>query len=99
MNGFAQLQSEHQLSFFHTTPSGRIINRLTKDTADVDRNLMDFTAMFLRGFLQLFSTVALIGVVTPFALPAIVPILLAFYFMYSYFQVINDTFMYRTFAT
>lgn len=27
------------MSFYHTTPSGRIINRLTKDTADIDRNL------------------------------------------------------------
>lgn len=27
------------MSFYHTTPAGRIINRLTKDTADIDRNL------------------------------------------------------------
>jgi len=27
------------MSFYHTTPTGRIINRLTKDTADIDRNL------------------------------------------------------------
>ena len=31
-------------------------------------------------------TVALIGTVTPFALPALLPILLLFYFLYSYFQ-------------
>ena len=74
------------MAFFHTTPLGRIINRLTKDTVDVDKNLADFAAFFLRSLLQLLSTVALIGIVTPFALPALLPILLFFYFLYAYFQ-------------
>ena len=74
------------MAFFHTTPLGRIINRLTKDTVDVDKNLADFAAFFLRSLLQLLSTVALIGFETPFALPALVPILLFFYFLYAYFQ-------------
>lgn len=75
------------MAFFHTTPLGRIINRLTKDTVDADKNLADFAAFFLRSLLQLASTIVLIGVVTPFALPALVPILLVFYFLYQYFQV------------
>ena len=75
------------LSFFHVTPTGRIINRLTKDTSDVDKNLADFAAFFLRSCLQLTSTIILVGVTTPFALPALVPILLLFYFLYQYFQV------------
>ena len=75
------------LSFFHVTPTGRIINRLTKDTSDVDKNLADFAAFFLRSCLQLFSTIILVGVTTPFALPFLVPILLLFYFLYQYFQV------------
>ncbi|KAK9802963.1 hypothetical protein WJX72_012534 [[Myrmecia] bisecta] len=74
------------MSFFHTTPLGRVINRLTKDTSDVDKNLADFAAFFLRSMLQLLSTVVLIGAVTPFALPALVPILLLFYWLYQYFQ-------------
>lgn len=75
------------MAFFHTTPLGRIINRLTKDTVDADKNLADFGAFFLRSLLQLASTIVLIGVVTPFALPALLPILLLFYFLYQYFQV------------
>ena len=75
------------LSFFHVTPTGRIINRLTKDTSDVDKNLADFAAFFLRSCLQLTSTIILVGVTTPFALPFLVPILLLFYFLYQYFQV------------
>lgn len=75
------------MSFFHTTPEGRIINRLTKDTADVDKNLADFSAFFIRSCMQLASTIIIIGTVVPFALPALGPILLFFYFMYQYFQV------------
>ena len=75
------------MSFFHTTPLGRIINRLTKDTVDADKNLADFAAFFLRSMLQLVSTVVLIGIVTPLALPALLPIMLLFYFLYAYFQV------------
>ena len=74
------------MSFFHTTPLGRIINRLTKDTVDADKNLADFAAFFLRSMLQLISTIVLIGIVVPLALPALLPIMLFFYLLYSYFQ-------------
>ena len=77
------------MAYFHTTPMGRIINRLTKDTADVDKNLADFSAFYIRSFLQLLSTIVVIGATVPFALPAIVPILLLFYFLYQYFQVLR----------
>ena len=75
------------MAFFHTTPLGRIINRLTKDTVDADKNLADFAAFFLRSMLQLISTIVLIGIVVPLALPALLPIMLFFYLLYSYFQV------------
>lgn len=75
------------MSFFHTTPMGRIINRLTKDTSDVDKNLADFASFFLRSGLQLLTTVVLIGIYVPFALVALIPILLCFYLLYAYFQV------------
>lgn len=74
------------MSFFHTTPQGRLINRLTKDTSDIDKNLADFATFFIRSGLQLVSTVILIGTITPFALSALVPILLCFYLLYAYFQ-------------
>ncbi len=51
------------------------------------RNLADFASFFLRSGLQLCSTLVLIGIYVPFALAALVPILLCFYLLYSYFQV------------
>lgn len=74
------------LSFFHTHPSGRIINRLTKDTNDIDRNLATFASSWFNGILQLLSTAAVVGAVTPFVLPCLVPVLLAFGLLYLYFQ-------------
>eukprot|EP00898_Chlorokybus_atmophyticus_P000774 jgi/Chlat1/1698/Chrsp127S01927 len=74
------------MAFFHANPVGRIINRFTKDTADVDKNLANFTSMFLRGVSQLVSTYALIAWVTPFITPVFIPVLFGFYFLYLYFQ-------------
>ncbi|MEW5311484.1 MAG: hypothetical protein WDW38_003194 [Sanguina aurantia] len=74
------------MAFFHVTPLGRLVNRLSKDTTDVDRSLAGNLSMALRGILQLVSTVVLIGVIVPFALPVIVVILLFFYWLYLYFQ-------------
>ncbi len=74
------------MSTFHTTPLGRIINRLTKDTSDIDRNLAGNVQFAFRSFLQLVSTVVMVGVVAPFALPGLVVVLALFYWLYLYFQ-------------
>ena len=74
------------LAFFHTNPSGRVINRLTKDTADIDRNLATYSTFWFQSMLQLFSTAVVVGAVTPFVLPALVPVLLLFGLLYLYFQ-------------
>ncbi|GAX80188.1 hypothetical protein CEUSTIGMA_g7626.t1 [Chlamydomonas eustigma] len=74
------------MSFFHTTPIGRIVNRLTKDTADIDRQLGSNVGMALRSFLQLATSLLLMGWVAPLALPPLVVMMLAFYLLYTYFQ-------------
>jgi ATP-binding cassette, subfamily C (CFTR/MRP), member 1 len=74
------------MSFFHTNPSGRVTNRLTKDTSDIDRNLAFYATMWFQAVLQLISTAVVVGAVTPFVLPILVPLLLLFGMLYLYFQ-------------
>ena len=75
------------MSFFHGNPIGRIINRFSKDTADIDRNVAVYMNMFLSFLFQLLSTFALIGIVNTSSLWAILPLLIAFYAAYLYYQV------------
>eukprot|EP00892_Ulva_mutabilis_P008206 jgi/Ulvmu1/5758/UM025_0012.1 len=74
------------MSFFHANPSGRVTNRFTKDTSDIDRNLAFYAAMWFQSMLQLLSTAVVIGAITPFVLPVLVPLLLLFGMLYLYFQ-------------
>mmetsp|Transcript_7887 Transcript_7887/g.22525 ORF Transcript_7887/g.22525 Transcript_7887/m.22525 type:complete len:1670 (-) Transcript_7887:66-5075(-) len=74
------------LSFFHTNPLGRIINRLTKDVSEMDKNIADSTSMFTRSLLTLISTCILMGSVSPMLLPFLAVVMVIFYFIYLYFQ-------------
>eukprot|EP00897_Mesotaenium_endlicherianum_P001271 jgi/Mesen1/1171/ME000124S00204 len=74
------------MAFFHANPQGRLINRFTRDTSDIDKNLAQFCSIFLSGCFSLVSTFAIIGLLDTVALWAIVPLVLVFYFVYLYFQ-------------
>lgn len=74
------------MSFFHSNPVGRIINRFAKDTGDIDRNVAMYTNMFLTSWFSLISTFFLIGYVNMVSLWTVLPLLLAFYSSYLYFQ-------------
>uniref|UniRef100_A0A2N9IKB1 ABC-type xenobiotic transporter n=1 Tax=Fagus sylvatica TaxID=28930 RepID=A0A2N9IKB1_FAGSY len=50
--------------FFHTNPTGRIINRFAKDLGDIDRYVANFMNTFLGQVWQLLSTFVLIGTST-----------------------------------
>ena len=65
----------------------RIVNRLTKDTSDIDRQLPGNLGMGIRCFLQLISALILMGSVAPLAMPPLVVIMLGFYVLFQYFQV------------
>ncbi|KAK3020240.1 hypothetical protein RJ639_045476, partial [Escallonia herrerae] len=72
--------------FFHTNPTGRIINRFAKDLGDIDRNVANFVNMFLSQVWQLLSTFVLIGLVSTISLWAMMPLLILFYAAYLYYQ-------------
>ncbi|KAL6198463.1 hypothetical protein ACLB2K_028252 [Fragaria x ananassa] len=72
--------------FFHTNPTGRIINRFAKDLGDIDRTVANFMNMFLGQVWQLISTFVLIGIVSTLSLWAIMPLLILFYAAYLFYQ-------------
>ena len=73
--------------FFHTNPTGRIINRFAKDLGDIDRNVANLMNMFLNQMWQLLSTFVLIAIVSTISLWAIMPLMILFYVAYLYYQV------------
>uniref|UniRef100_A0A803QEB7 ABC-type xenobiotic transporter n=1 Tax=Cannabis sativa TaxID=3483 RepID=A0A803QEB7_CANSA len=74
------------LVFFHTNPTGRIINRFSKDLGDVDRNVANLMNGFLGQVWQLLSTFVLIGIVSTISLWAIMPLMILFYMAYLHYQ-------------
>ncbi|KAF3450334.1 hypothetical protein FNV43_RR06414 [Rhamnella rubrinervis] len=72
--------------FFHTNPTGRIVNRFSKDLGDIDRSVASSANMFLGQLFQLLSTFLLIGIVSTMSLWAIMPLLILFYAAYLYYQ-------------
>ncbi|XP_062162854.1 ABC transporter C family member 12-like isoform X2 [Alnus glutinosa] len=72
--------------FFHTNPTGRIINRFAKDLGDIDRNVANSMNMFMGQVWQLLSTFVLIGTVSTISLWSIMPLLIFFYAAYLYYQ-------------
>lgn len=75
--------------FFQTNPTGRIINRFSKDLGDVDRNVANLVNAFLSQMWQLLSTFVLIGLVSTISLWGIMPLLILFHAAYLYYQVLQ----------
>jgi ABC-type multidrug transport system fused ATPase/permease subunit len=85
-NGMLEAMLRAPMSFFHSNPIGRIINRFAKDTGDIDQGVAVSAGMVLTSIFQLISTFLLIGFVNTISLWAILPLLVAFYYAYVYFQ-------------
>lgn len=71
------------MSFFEQTPVGRIINRFSKDIEAVEGTIPESYKSLLRCLFQVFATVVVISVSTPFFLLALIPITV----VYIFFQV------------
>lgn len=69
------------MSFFDTTPSGRIVNRFSKDIDTLDTVIPMLVGMFLMCVFQTLSTILVISVSTPMFLACIVPLLIFYYFV------------------
>eukprot|EP00026_Physarum_polycephalum_P000616 Phypoly_transcript_00617.p1 GENE.Phypoly_transcript_00617~~Phypoly_transcript_00617.p1 ORF type:complete len:1440 (+),score=150.89 Phypoly_transcript_00617:1-4320(+) len=72
------------LSFFDTTPVGRILNRVAKDTASVDAILPLTINTAVGTIFRLLGMLGIISLVTPQFLVPLVPISYLFFFLQKY---------------
>ncbi len=69
------------LQFFESTPSGRIINRFSKDIDAAERTIPESLKSLMRCIYQVLLTVIVIVMATPLFLAAFVPILIVYIFI------------------
>ena len=70
--------SRAPMSFFDTTPLGRIVNRFSKDVNVVDDVIEMSVGMWLVCFLQVISTIAVVTWATPPFIAVVLPLMCGF---------------------
>ncbi|XP_067897765.1 ATP-binding cassette sub-family C member 5-like [Heterodontus francisci] len=66
------------MKFFDTTPSGRILNRFSKDMDEVDTRLPFQAEMFIQNIILVFFCLGVVGSVFPWFLVAVGPLVILF---------------------
>eukprot|EP00833_Pecoramyces_ruminatium_P000081 jgi/Orpsp1_1/1174113/evm.model.c7180000048971.1 len=74
------------ISFFDTTPLGRIINRFSKDQDSVDNVLTETIQSFISSFAVTISSLIIIIYTTPMFIIPLIPLLIIYYIMQEYYR-------------
>ncbi|NXS38401.1 MRP2 protein, partial [Pomatostomus ruficeps] len=73
------------MSFFDTTPTGRIVNRFAKDIFTVDETIPMSFRSWLSCFMAIISTLIMICLATPFFALVIIPLSVFYYFVLRFY--------------
>lgn len=74
------------ISFFDTTPVGRVLNRFSKDTDEIDYLLPQSMTEFINCLMQPLGAMIFISVVEVWFLAGIVPLMIIYYFIQKFFR-------------
>lgn len=71
----------YPMSFFESTPQGRIVNRFSKDTFVIDDTIPRCLGQFFRCFVEVLSSIFVISYATPLFLVVVVPLGIVYFFI------------------
>lgn len=80
-NGAVERLLHAPLSFFHTNPTGRVLNRFSKDQGALDEQLPQVAFDSLQALMMVLGAFVLLIIVVPFILPLFVPLGFAFFWV------------------